>query len=60
MKTILLNNLDVKHVTDNKQYTVLEIQLRSVKYTVATRIRKNFEQFLIPMQMIQSDYSFLM
>ena len=60
MKTILLNNLDVKHVTDNKQYTVLEIQLRSAKYTVATRIRKNFEQFLIPMQMIQSDYSFLM
>ena len=60
MKTILLNNLDVKHVADNKQYTVLEIQLRSVKYTVATRIRKNFEQFLIPMQMIQSDYSFLM
>ena len=39
------------------EYTVLEIQFRSVKYTVVTRIRKNFEQLLIPVQAIQGDYS---
>ena len=36
-----------------QQYMVLEIQLRSVKHTVVTRMRKNFEQLLIHMQVIQ-------
>ena len=44
----------------NDEYTVLEIQFRSVKYTAVTRIRKNFEQLLIPIQAIQGDYSVLM
>ena len=39
---------------------VLEIQFRSVKYTVVTRLRKHFEQFFIPIQAIQGDYSVLM
>ena len=42
------------------QNTVLEVQFRSVKYTVITRIRKNCEQLLIPVQAIQGDYSLLM
>ena len=36
-----------------QQYTVLEIQLRPVKHTVVTRTRKDFEQLLIHMQVIQ-------
>ena len=39
------------------QYTVLEFQFRSVKYTVVTRLRKNFEQLFIPIQAIHGDYS---
>ena len=38
------------------EYTVLEIQFRSVKWTVITRICKDFEQLFIPFQTIQ-DYS---
>ena len=33
---------------------VLVIQFRSVKCVVATRIRKNFEQLLIPIQAMQT------
>ena len=33
------------------------IQFRSVKYTAVTKTRKNFEQLLIPIQMVQDDYS---
>ena len=42
------------------EYTVLEVQFRSVKCTIVTRIRKNFEQLFIPIQAIQGDYSVLM
>ena len=35
----------IKHLL---QYTVLEIQLRSLKYMVVTRIRKNLENLSIP------------
>ena len=42
------------------QYTDLEIQLRSVRYAVFTRLRKNFEQLFIPFQAIQGDCSVLM
>ena len=46
---------------ENKcQYTVLEIQFRSVKYMFVTRIPKNFEQLIIPVQAIKGDYSVLM
>ena len=39
------------------QYTVLEIQFRSVKPTIVTTLPKNFEQLFIPIQAIQGDYS---
>ena len=42
------------------QYTDLEIQFRSVKCVVVTRLRKNFEQLFIPSQAIQGDYSVFM
>ena len=38
-------------------YTVLEIEFWSLKCTVVTRIRKNFDQFFIPIQAKQGDYS---
>ena len=42
------------------KYRVLGIQFRSVKCTVVTRLRKNFEQFFMPFQVIKDDYSALM
>ena len=39
---------------------VLEIQFRSVKGTVVTRLYKNFEQLFIPTHAKQGDYSVLM
>ena len=33
-----------------REYTVLEFQFRSVKCTVVTRLRKNFEQLSTPIQ----------
>ena len=46
---------DNKYTVD--KYTVLEFQFRSVKCTIAARLRKNFNEFVIPMQAIQGDYS---
>ena len=43
-----------------KHNTVLEIQFRSVKCTVVTIIRRNFEQLFIPAQDIKGDYRVLM
>ena len=43
----------------SKQYKVLETEFRSVKYTVITKICKNFEQLFIPIQVILGDYSVL-
>ena len=41
-------------------YTVLEIQSRSLKYTVVIKIRKQkFEQLSIPIHTIQGNYSVL-
>ena len=39
------------------KYTVLEIHLRSVKYTAVTKIGKIFEQIVIPIQATQSNCS---
>ena len=41
-------------------YKNLEIQFRSIKCTVVTRLRKKFEQLFIPSKTIQGDYSALM
>ena len=48
-----------KFVVEKIKYTNLEIQFRPLKYTVVTRIRKNFEQPFIPIQAIQGSYSVL-
>ena len=42
------------------QYKILEIHFLSENCTVVTRIRKNVEQLLIPVQTIQGYYSVLM
>ena len=42
----------IKHLL---QYTVLEIKLRSLKYMVVTRIRKNLENLSIRTQAIQGN-----
>ena len=41
------------------QYMVLDIWFWSVKYTVATRLRKHFEQLFVPIEVMQGDYSLL-
>ena len=43
-----------------KKCTVLEIHFWSVKCTVVTRLRENFEQLFIPIQATQGDYNVLM
>ena len=42
------------------QYTVLEIQFRSLKYTAVIRISKKFEHPSIPIQAMQGENSVLM
>ena len=48
--------VNVKTVsTSGTQYTVLEIQFRSLKYMIVSRIHKNFEQLSIPIHAIQGE-----
>ena len=42
------------------QYTLLEIQFRSLKYTSVTRVCKNLSYFPFPPKQIQGDNSVLM
>ena len=44
------SKVDFEHPKQLREYTVLEFQFRSVKCTVVTRLRKNFEQLSTPIQ----------
>ena len=47
----------ISKVKTKNKFAVLKIQFWSLNYTAVTRIRRNFKQFFISIQVIQGNYS---